>query len=156
MHKIQVLAVGKLKETHWQAAQREFVLRLAPFSKMEIIEVTAEPITGTADAARSMRCEGERLLGRLKPGDMMVALDRGGEEMASEKFAAFIEDAAGSGQRLVFIIGGAAGLDAAVLKRANKKISFSKMTFTHEMARVFLLEQIYRAETILTGKKYHH
>jgi len=156
MHKISILAVGKLKEAQWQAAQREFTLRLAPFSKLEMVEVAAESITDTAGAARSMRLEAERLLGRLQPGDFVVALDRGGKQLSSENFAAFLDEAGGSGRRLVFVIGGAAGLDAAVLKRADKKISLSEMTFTHEMARVFLLEQIYRAETILAGKKYHY
>ncbi len=156
MHKILVLAVGKLKESCWQEAQREYSLRSAPFSKLEAVEVAAEPITGTATAGRSMEEEGARLLARLKPDDAVIALDRQGQSLSSEKFAALIADLGGSGRRLVFVVGGAAGLAEKVIARAERRISLSAMTFTHEMARVLLLEQIYRVETILAGKKYHY
>lgn len=156
MHKILILAVGKLKETHWQSAEREFSLRLAPFCKMELTEVAAEPITSTVDAARSMKEETARLSARIKPDDVVIALDRRGKGLSSEKFAALIKDLGETGRRLVFVVGGAAGLDKSILERADRGISLSEMTFTHEMARIILLEQIYRAETILTGKKYHY
>jgi len=156
MHKILILTVGKLKETQWQEAQREYSLRSAPFSKLEVVEVAPEPITGTVDAARSMKEEGARLLARLKEGDAVIALDRLGKSLASEELAAAMAELGDGGRRLVFIVGGAAGLDRTVLDRTERRVSLSKMTFTHEMARIILLEQIYRAETILAGKKYHY
>ncbi len=156
MYKISVLAVGKLKENHWREAQDEFLKRLAPFAKLEVVEVGAEPITDTAGSAASMRSEGDRVLARLPADACVIALDRLGKKMPSEAFAGLIRDDGGAGRRLVFIIGGAAGLDRRVLDAAHRKISLSDMTFTHEMARVFLLEQVYRAMTILAGKKYHY
>lgn len=155
MYKIRLIVVGKLKETSWAEAQAEFLRRLAPFAKTEVVEVAPEATGATAGSERSMKLEGERLLGRLADTDFVIALDRLGKEMDSAGLAAMIRDEGEAGRTLTFVIGGAEGLDAAVLARANKKISLSKMTFTHEMARVFLLEQIYRAMTILAGKPYH-
>ena len=156
MHKISILAVGKLKEPHWAAAQREFLLRLAPFAKVELAETPASPITDTKNAERSMREEGEALLRRLPADSLIIALDRQGSRLSSERLAGLLRDEGERGRRLTFVIGGAAGLDPAVLTRAERKISLSDLTFTHEMARIILWEQLYRAETILAGKKYHY
>jgi len=156
MHKIFILAVGKLKEGHWQAAQQEFLLRLAPFARTEVIEAKAEPITDSRGAAISMRLEGESILAKLPQDSFVIVLDRTGQRLASEKLAQLLNEEGGRGRALTFVIGGAAGLDQAVLAKADRKISLSDLTFTHEMARIFLLEQLYRAETILTGKKYHY
>ncbi len=156
MYKIAVLAVGKLKEDHWREAQREFLLRLAPFAKLEVVETAAEPITGTAGAASSMRTEGDRLLARLPKDAFVVALDRLGKKTTSEGLAGLIRDEGGAGRQVVFVIGGAAGLDQRVLDAADRRLSLSDLTFTHEMARIFLLEQVYRSMTILAGKKYHY
>lgn len=155
MLKIKLLVVGKLKESSWQEAQADFIKRLSPFARIELIEVTPESTTATAGAERSMKLEGERILTRLGSGGIVVALDRLGKEISSLDFAKLLRDEGEGGRELTFVIGGAEGLDPAVLARANKKISLSKMTFTHEMARVFLLEQLYRAATILAGKTYH-
>ena len=106
-------------------------------------------------AEQSMRLEGERILKRLSPGDHVIALERTGRAVTSPEFARLLNEEGGTGTPLVIIVGGAAGLDAAVLAAARKKVSISAMTFTHEMARVFLLEQLYRAMTIVAGKAYH-
>lgn len=155
MFKVTVLAVGALKEPHWKDAQAEYLRRLSPFAKMEVMEVAAEPFGGSVTAEQSMHAEGVRLMKRLPADAYVIALDRAGKAMASTEFARLFNDEGGNGTHIVLIIGGAAGLDAAVLSRAQRKVSLSAMTFTHEMARVFLLEQSYRAMTILAGKAYH-
>lgn len=156
MLKIEIWAVGKLKEPHWQMAAAEFLKRLKPFAKLTCQEIAPSPLTETVTAAQARREEGERLLRRLPDDAFVVALDRRGDALASEKFAAWLADAGGAGRTLAFVIGGAAGLDEAVLRRAQKRLSFSELTFTHEMARLLLLEQLYRGATILAGKKYHY
>jgi len=155
MFKITLIAVGAIKEPYWREGQEEFLRRLHPFAKMDVIEVAAEPFGGSVTAAQSMAAEGEKILRRIPDGATVFALERTGKSMDSPAFAKAVQDAGGDGTHLVFIVGGAAGLSPEVLARVQRKLSISAMTFTHEMARVFLLEQIYRAMTILAGKAYH-
>lgn len=155
MFKVTLLAVGSLKEPHWRDAQNEFLKRLSPFAKADVIEVAAEPFGGTVTAQRSMREEGTRLLARFPDDAYVIGLERTGRKMSSPEFAELIKTEGGTGRRVAFVLGGAAGLDPSVLAETQAKLSLSAMTFTHEMARVFLLEQIYRAMTILSGKAYH-
>ncbi len=156
MLKITVLVVGKLKESYWKEAESEFLKRLSPYAKVTITELEGAPMTSTADAAKSMRMEAERILNRIPESSYIVALERTGKHLSSEAFAKVLADAGEGGGHVTLIIGGAAGLDGSVLERAALKLSISDMTFTHEMARVFLMEQLYRASTILAGKKYHY
>ncbi len=155
MLKCTIYAVGKLKETWWQEAQKEYFRRLHTTMKINIIEVAAEALGSTVSEARAMQLEGERLLRRLPADAYVVALERTGKTLSSPELATLLDNEGGSGREIVFVVGGSAGLASDVLARANTKISFSKMTFTHEMARVILLEQLYRATTILSGKPYH-
>lgn len=156
MLKIRLIAVGHIKEGYWREAQAEFVKRLAPFARLESVEVEAEPITKSVDRAVSMKREAERILRVLPDDGLIIAMDRQGKEFDSPGFAEVLYKEGATGAELVFVVGGAAGLDAEVLARAQRKISLSKMTLTHEMARIFLLEQLYRAATIATGKTYHY
>ena len=156
MYKVTILAVDKLRDAHWRAAADEYLRRLPPFAKVDTVEVASEAMTGTVTPAMAMAAEGERLMKRLPPAGTVIALDRLGKACSSEEFARIIADAGDGGGTVAFVIGGAAGLAPEVLAKANKKISFSEMTFPHEMARVVLLEQLYRAMTILAGKKYHY
>lgn len=155
MLKVKLLAVGKLKEPVWSQAQMDFLKRLKPLSKIEVIEVAPESTTATSGPERSMRMEGERLMGRIGDADYVIALERTGKDTGSVEFSRLLHDEGDAGRTLTLVIGGSEGLDDAVLKRANRKISLSKMTFTHEMARVFLLEQVYRAILIRAGNPYH-
>lgn len=150
-----LVAVGAVKESHWRDALAEYERRMKPFFKFETIEVAAEPFGGTVTAEQSMKLEGERILKRLPEGAYVVALERTGRELSSIEVADLMRAEAEGGGHVVFVIGGAAGLSPEVQARAAKKVSMSKMTFTHEMARVFLLEQLYRAATIIMGKAYH-
>lgn len=155
MLKMTLLAVGGLKESWWREAQEEYRRRLAPFAKLEIVEVEPMPTTATVAAAKSMAVEGERLAKRLSGDALVVALERGGKEWSSEEVAAFLAEAEASGQPVAFVVGGSEGLAPEVLARAQRKWSLSRLTFPHEMARVVLLEQVYRGFCIKAGKAYH-
>ena len=155
MFKVTIIAVGNLKESWWKEAQAEFLRRLAPFAKIEIVEIEPEPFGGTVTAEQLMRREGDRILKRLSSDGFVIAMERTGKQVSSPEFARLLTEEGGTGTELTVIVGGAAGLDPAVLAAARKKLSMSAMTFTHEMARVFLLEQLYRAMTIIAGKTYH-
>jgi 23S rRNA (pseudouridine1915-N3)-methyltransferase len=156
MYKMTILAVDKLREPHWLEAAAEFEKRLRPYAKLSVIEVRSEPLTSTVTAAQSMAREGEQLLKRWPTSGTAFVLDKGGRRCSSEELARTIAEAGESGEEITFVVGGAAGLSPEVLAKTNKKISLSEMTFTHEMARVILLEQVYRSMTILAGKKYHY
>lgn len=154
-----VLCVGRLREAFWRDAASEYVKRLSRFGGIEIIECPdlAEPKNASgADIARVVEAEGQALLSQLKPRDHLIALCIDGRRPASAEFAErlrTIED--GGAGRIVFAIGGSNGLSASVVKRANELLSFSPLTFPHQLARVMLLEQIYRARKILANEAYH-
>ncbi len=148
---IIVIAVGRLKRTSEQNLCDLYLNRLKS-SRVSVREVEERgPFLGDERMAR----EGELLLRACTPGAELVALDRLGREMKSEELAEFIEEAQIRGQNLNFIIGGANGISKKVLKKSNYKISLGKMTWPHALARVMLLEQLYRAQQILAGHPYH-
>ncbi len=109
----------------------------------------------TEDAQKQR--EGQTIISMLQPGDVVVLLDERGKEFTSREFAAYVDKKMVQGiKRLIFVIGGPYGFSSEMYQRANEKISLSRMTFTHEMVRLFFVEQIYRAMTILRGEPYHH
>lgn len=145
--KITLLQVGKTKDKAYVAIEEEFLKRLRPFGNIETITVK------TSDQAT----ENEQLREKIPEGYTVVALDLAGEQLNSEKFADWIRvQRDHEGGKVVFMIGGPHGFTSETLALADMKLSFSKMTFTHQMVRLFLLEQIYRASTILSGKTYHY
>ena len=157
--KITILAVGKLKEKYLRDAVAEYVKRISPFSKLEIIELAEERMPENFSAAEKEKTlvrEGERLLARVPEGSELVVLDVAGESLSSEELADYLGARMLEGaSRLTFLIGGAFGLSPAVREAARLRLSFSRMTFTHQMVRMLLVEQIYRAFKILRGEKYH-
>jgi len=154
-----VLCLGKLREKHWRQAADEYLKRLSRYGRVEEIELADEPEPGEESEALSrqvMDREAARLLGRLKTGDYVIALCIDGKQWDSVEFAKHLQELPQKGcQRIVFIIGGSLGLGEAALGRADEKMSLSKMTFPHQLARVLLLEQIYRAAKISAGERYH-
>ena len=153
-----ILCVGKLKEKYWRDAAGEYEKRLTRLTRLEIVERPdlPEPQNASdADRDKIKKREGEAILSRLKPDDDVVALCIEAPEWSSERLSAFLSSQDQGGRRTVFVIGGSLGLSDAVVARANAKLSMSPMTFPHQLARVMLLEQLYRARKILAGEKYH-
>lgn len=151
---IVILGVGKLKERYWREAEAEYRKRLSPHASCVVEEVADE--ADTADATRGLRAEGDRILARLRDRDYVIALDIVGKKMTSEQFADHLATVAGQGHgRYVFLIGGSHGLAHDVLQRAQLRLSFSDFTFPHQMMRIILLEQMYRAFRIQAGHPYH-
>lgn len=151
---IVVVAIGRLKERHWKEAQAEYVKRLRPFASFSVEEVDDEPETG--QPLREQDREAERALTRIRPRDYIIALDLRGEQLSSEAFSAAMEKAESGGYgRFVFVVGGSTGLSERVSTRANLRLSLSELTFPHQLARVVLLEQIYRSFQIKSGSPYH-
>ncbi len=144
-----------MKESFWREAQDEYVKRLRPYVRLSVVEVAAEKLDSSVSDEEAMRREGGRVMKQIPDDTTIVALDKSGKQFASEKFSALLDDLAGDGTPVALVIGGAAGLHPSVLKRTQQKLSLSEMTLPHEMARVFLLEQIYRAIMITRGKPYH-
>lgn len=154
-----ILCVGKLKEAYWRDAVAEYAKRLqrfGPFSIIELADLPEPKNASAADIQKIIAQEGEAMLAQLKPRDYVVALCIDGKQRDSLAFADDIARIESTGAaRAVFLIGGSNGLSPAVIGRANAKLSFSPMTFPHQLARVMLLEQLYRARKILANETYH-
>ena len=156
---IRILCVGKIKEAFYRDAIAELMKRMGRYAAAEVIEVAEEKAPeglSQAEKEQILANEGERLLGKTDERDHIIALCIEGKKLTSEAFAAHIRTAMLAGKsRIVFIIGGSFGLHPSVKRRADMLLSFSDMTFPHQLARVMLLEQIYRAFMISSGGKYH-
>ncbi len=157
--KITVVCVGKIKEKFYRDALAEYEKRLSGYCKFEILEVADEPAPDKAGEILKEQIrerEGRRVLSKLKEGDYVCTLEIGGRRLTSEGFADWLDKAALSGRSsLVFVIGGSLGLHASVCARADFHLSFSDMTFPHQLMRVILSEQVYRAFRIIHGQPYH-
>ena len=154
--KIKVIAVGKIKENFSKKWLEEFEKRLGAYCSFLVEEIPAEPILDDNFYEKYKQTEGEKILSRIKNDSYVITLEINGKTLSSEKKTKKIKEISSSGvNEIVFIIGGANGLSQDVSNRANFKLSFSKMTFTHQMIRLLLLEQIYRAFKILNGENYH-
>ena len=155
---IDIITVGKLKEKYLVQGVEEFLKRLKPYAKVEIVEVAEEKIPDNpspGDVQKAIAKEGERLLAKVSPRSYVFALDLHGVELSSEQLAAKIEDLTTTNSSLSFIIGGAFGISPEVTARADFRLRFSKLTFTHQMIRLILVEQVYRAFKIIRNEKYH-
>lgn len=157
--KIRIVAVGKLKEKYLREGVAEYEKRLAPFASVELLETREEYMAenpSEAQRQQTLAKEGERLLRLVPERSFLIVLDVKGKLLSSEALAKELASLALQGQSdLAFLIGGAFGLSPAVRERADLRISFSPMTFTHQMVRLLLYEQIYRAFKINRGEKYH-
>ena len=157
--KISILTVGKIKEKYLKDAIAEYSKRLSKYCKLEIIEVADEktPDNASEIVEEQIRSkEAERLLKHVKDGAYVVTLEINGKQLTSEQFADKIEMLGIQGtSHIIFVIGGSIGLGHDVLEKSNYALSFSKMTFPHQLMRVVLLEQIYRSYRIINGEPYH-
>ncbi len=155
---INLICVGKIKEKFFKEAIEEYAKRLSRFCNLNIFEVPDEKIpekTNINIENLIKQKEGKAILNNIKNDNYVVALDLKGEEMDSIDFSKEIEKISNINSTISFIIGGSLGLSEEVLGRSNRRICFSKMTFPHQLMRIFLLEQIYRAFKISNNEKYH-
>ena len=155
-----ILCVGKLKEKPCRQLADEYLKRLNRYGKYEEIEIPdlPEPAGGPSEALEEQvkTREGEAILSKIRPGDQVIALTIPGKMRTSPELAKHLEEMKTAGvSRFVFVIGGSLGLGKNVLARADEEMSMSAMTFPHQLARVMLLEQLYRAEKIAAGERYH-
>ena len=153
-----LVCMGRLKEKYWRDAAAEYEKRLSRFGKWETIELPDLPEPANSSPAieeQIKKKEGEAILARIRDGDIVVCLCIDGRQMDSVQLSAKLTELIDTGRRVVFVIGGSLGLSPEVVRRAQLKLSFSPMTFPHQLARVMLLEQVYRAMKIGAGERYH-
>lgn len=155
MFKIKIIALGKFKEEAYRELEVEFLKRLSPFAKIKIIELPEIGYGKNQDLEKIKEREAEKIIKQLPDGAVVILLEEKGTLRNSKDFAGFLERVGGLGKELVFVIGSGIGLHESLKQYSNYSISLSPLTFPHNLARIILEEQIYRASTILAGKSYH-
>lgn len=153
-----LICVGRLKERYWRDAACEYEKRLTRFGRFEEIEIPDLPEPANSSEAVEVQIrakEGRAILQKIRDDDIVVALCIDGKQLDSVGLSGMIQKLTDTGRRVVFVIGGSLGLSPEVVARAQHRLSFSPMTFPHQLARVMLLEQVYRALKISAGEKYH-
>lgn len=157
--KIRIICIGKLKESYWKAAEAEYIKRLSPYAKIELIECPDLPSKENASPKEEEEVknkEGQEVLSKIKKNDYVVLLDLGKEEPTSEILAKKIDKWFQlGGSNITFVIGGSLGLSSELRTRGNASLTLSQLTYTHQMTRVILLEAIYRSFKILNNEPYH-
>ena len=158
MLSIQIISIGKLKEPYLKEATEEYKKRLSKYCKLDILELPDEKIPeklneNLAYEIKSKECK--NILSHIKKDSYVIALDLNGKQFTSEEFSVEMEKISMTSSQITFIIGGSLGLTPELLSICHQKICFSKMTFPHQLIRVFLLEQIFRAFKIAKGETYH-
>jgi len=156
--KIKVIAVGKTKESWIEEGILHYHKLLKKYAELQMVEIKQEKVAKSRDAKHILDAEAERILRYMdiEKSSLCISLDVKGKNLSSENFARLLEENLSRGySQFVFILGGALGLSRKILDACPIKLSFSQMTFTHEMSRVILLQQIYRAFSIIRGAKYH-
>lgn len=156
---ISIICIGKLKEKYWRDASDEYEKRLARYCRLDVRELKEASLPAKASAAEEEKVrekEGKAVLAAIGEGSYVITLEIDGQALSSEEFAVHIDKLGVRGKSsIVFVIGGSLGLSEDVSRRADMKLSFSKMTFTHQMMRPVLLEQIYRGFKISSSETYH-
>ena len=153
--KIKCIAIGKTKNQELISIITSYISKIEHYINFEFIIIN--DIKSTKNKKVQKNKEGELLLSKIKKNEHVIVLDENGKEFNSILFSNFIQHHMNSSKKeIIFLIGGAYGLSEKILKRANQKISLSKMTFSHQMVRLFFVEQIYRGYTILNNEPYHH
>lgn len=154
---IKLLALGKTDHTSIQKLVEEYVKRLGHYVKFDLETIPDIKNAKSLSESVQKEKEGELILKKVQASDELILLDENGKQFSSVEFSQFLQKKMNSGlKQLIFVIGGPYGFSEAVYQRANGKISLSKMTFSHQMVRVFFIEQLYRAYTILRNEPYHH
>lgn len=154
---IKIIAVGKIKEKYWSMAIEEYLKRLSKYCKIEVLEIEEEKISIENESYQliAKEKEGQRILKKLEGSQKTILLDLRGKELDSLAFASFLDKIKNESSTICFIIGGSYGVSEEVCQKADYVLSFSRLTFPHQLFRVLLCEQIYRAFKILNNEKYH-
>lgn len=154
--KIRIICVGKVKERYIRQGIEDYLGRLKRYTDVEYVEVKDEKILNPFSEELIKKREAERIEKTFLPDGLVIVLDEGGQSFSSKMLAEFLQRQQVQGTRVIqFVIGGTLGVADSILKKAFKVLSLSKMTFTHQLSRLILLEQLYRAFTILKGEPYH-
>lgn len=156
MQRITLITVGSLKESYWKEAQEEYLKRLSPFARVEVVVIPEVPLRSPGEREAVQREEAQRILERIGEGSRVIALDEHGKQESSVAFAKTITRWTQHGEPLTFILGGPTGLHPDLRQRTSAMMALSQLTFTHQMARVILLEQLYRSYMINRGQAYHY
>jgi len=155
----RLITVGRIKEKSIQAAMAEYQKRLSAYGRLEAVQVQDEPVPDRPNEAQVkaiLETEGERLLRQVSRSAHAIVLDVSGSQLTSEEFAAYLEKVGlGGKSEVAFVIGGTLGLSPRVLARADLRLSLSRLTFTHQLVPLILLEQVFRATKIQRGETYH-
>ena len=154
--RIALLVVGKTTDAHIETLIQDYQKRLAHYIPFALQVIPELKNTKSLTSEQQKVAEGEQILRSITPNSDLILLDEHGKEYRSVEFADYMQKRMSSGRDVVFVVGGPYGFSEAVYARANGKVSLSKMTFSHQMVRLFFVEQIYRAMTILRGEPYHH
>lgn len=155
--KIKLLVIGKTDNNHLKYLTNDYLNRLKHYISFEIHIIPDVRKAKNLSENNQKRLEGEEIFKRINPGDELILLDENGKSLSSEDFSKFLQKKINSGlKNLIFVIGGPYGFSEEIYNRANRKLSLSKMTFSHQMVRLFFVEQLYRAFTILRNEPYHH
>lgn len=149
---IKIICVGKLKESYLKEAEKEYIKRINKYTKIELIEIIDED---DKEKEVALKKEKDQILNHLKEKDNIVILDIEGTQYNSIEFSKFIDKELTYNSNITFIIGSSNGLSEEIKKKTNKKISFSKLTFPHQLFRIMLLEQLYRGYKIINNEQYH-
>jgi 23S rRNA (pseudouridine1915-N3)-methyltransferase len=155
--KITLLSIGKTDDAYIKEGIDKYLKRLKHYTKLELVDLPELKNTKALTQDQQKTKEAELLLKKITPTDFVILLDEKGMELSSSQFAAYLDKKAiASTSSIIFVIGGPYGFDNTVYQRANDKLSLSRMTFSHQMVRLFFVEQLYRAYTIIKGEPYHH
>ena len=154
--KTVLILVGKTVNKHFIAGIDDYAGRISHYMPFEIVTIPELRNTKNLSEEQQKKAEGDLIINQIQPSDTIVLLDEHGKEFRSIEYAQWLQQKQQTARRLVFVIGGPYGFSDDVYKRANEKISLSKMTFSHQMVRLIFTEQLYRACTIIKGEPYHH
>ncbi len=153
---INIISVGKIKEKYIKAGIDEFLKRISAYSSVKVTEIPAQELNTYTSTEKILEKEAEKIFNNIKQNTYVIVLDRKGEKLSSEKFAQKLKEIFLQGiNRIAFIIGSSEGLADEIKKRADLSLSFSEMTFPHQLMRLILIEQVYRAFKILQNEPYH-
>lgn len=155
MFKIKIICLGKFKEKEYLELEKEYLKRLSPFAKVKMVELAEVSYKSLDSLEKAKLKEAEIVVKQLPEDGIIILLEEKGQERNSVDFANFLDRIGGLGQEIVFVLGSGIGLHDSLKNYSNYTISLSKLTFPHNIARILLEEQIYRACTIINGKKYH-